>query len=250
MEQLKDEKKKDEPKDKPKDKVKIDKKAKNKATGTGSDAEPPGAGMMAALGNLSQKAPATNIVAAVSNLDAVRVPGGKARFKISGVVTKLPTSSVMFSRGAGVGVKADIDLLRGGKGRGAAGVGPGALTGGTTGKRGVGGVVFQAPKHKMKVQGTLSREAIAAVVNQHLREIQYCYEKNLLLAPNLSGKVVMEWTISVAGSVSVVKTQTNTMATPAVAMCISAKIKSWIFPKPKGGVVIVSYPFIFDRVGF
>jgi len=207
--------------------------------------------MMAALGNLNQKKSNTNIVAAVSNLDAVRVPGGRSRYKVSGLVTKLPTSSVVVSRGRGVGVKAGIDLLRGGKGRGGkAGIGPGALGGGKIGRRKVGGVVFKAPKRKMRVRGHLSREAIAKVVRKHLREVQYCYEKNLLLSPNLQGKVIMEWTITLSGSVSVVKTKKNTMATPAVAMCISAKIKRWKFPRPKGGIVVVSYPFIFNSIGF
>ncbi len=205
-----------------------------------------GAGMLAALGNLQQKKTATNIVAAVSNLDAVRVPGGEARFKVSGVVTKLPTSSVLLSRGQGLGVKTDIDLLRGGKDS----IGPGALTGGMTGKRGVGAVVFKAPSHLMKVQGFLNREEIAKVVNQHLREIQYCYEKNLLLNPSLAGKVIMEWTITTAGSVSVVKTAFNSLQSADVAMCVSAKIKEWRFPLPKGGIVVVSYPFIFNSVGF
>jgi hypothetical protein len=190
-------------------------------------------------------------VAAVTNLDAVRDPSGKARFKVSGVVTKLPTSEVVMSRGSGVGTKMDIDLLRGGKGKGgAAGIGPGALTGGTTGKRNVGGVVFKAPTRTIGVRGQLSREEIQKVVAQHLREIQYCYEKNLLLNPNLTGKVIMEWTIALSGAVSIVKTATSTMQTPAVAMCISASISKWMFPAPRGGTVVVTYPFIFNQVGF
>ncbi|NOZ88182.1 MAG: FHA domain-containing protein [Deltaproteobacteria bacterium] len=210
-----------------------------------------GAGIMAALGNLSQKKAATNIVAAVSNLDAVRVPGARSRFKVSGLVTKLPTSSVVVSRGRGVGVKAGIDLLRGGKGRGGrAGIGPGALRGGKAGRRSVGGVVFKAPKRRIRVRGHLSKAAIAKVVKQHLREIQYCYEKALLMNSNLQGKVQMQWTISISGSVTIVKTKQNTLATPAVAMCISAKIKRWKFPKPRGGIVVVTYPFIFNTVGF
>jgi hypothetical protein len=232
--------------------TKMEKPKPTKRTGKPAPAEPAGggAGIMAALGNLSQKKPTTNIVAAVTNLDAVRVPGGNARYKVSGLVTKLPTSNVVFSNGQGVGVKAGIELLRGGKGNGAAGIGPGALTGGVTGKRNVGGVVFKAPARSMKVRGSLSKEAIAAVVKKHLAEIQYCYEKNLLLNPNLSGKVVMEWTIALNGSVSLVKTGQNTMNTPAVAMCISAKIKAWKFPEPKGGTVEVTYPFMFNTVGF
>jgi pSer/pThr/pTyr-binding forkhead associated (FHA) protein len=244
---------KDEPK--PEEKPKPDKKptkvAKKAKAGDGKPEAPePGAGMLAALGNLSKDKPQSTLVTQVTNLDAVRVPGANSRYKVSGLVTKLPTSNVVMSSGGGVGVKGGIDLLRGGKGSGAAGIGPGALGGGSTGKRSVGGVVFKAPKRNMQVRGTLSREAIAAVVQKHLKEIQYCYERNLLLNPNLSGKVIMEWTISTSGTVSVVKTATNTMQSPAVAICISAKIKTWKFPEPKGGVVVVTYPFIFNSVGF
>jgi pSer/pThr/pTyr-binding forkhead associated (FHA) protein len=248
-EEKKEEEKKEEEKPKEEKKKKKPKKRRKKGSGPGDQGG--GAGMMAALGNLSQKKPSRNIVAAVSNLDAVRVPGGRSRYKVSGLVTKLPTSSVVVSRGKGVGVKAGIDLLRGGKGRGGmAGIGPGALRGGKTGRRGVGGVVFKAPKRKMRVRGHLSREAIAKVVRKHLREIQYCYEKNLMLNSKLAGKLIMEWTITISGSVSVVKTKSNTMQTPAVAMCVSAKIKRWKFPRPKGGIVVVSYPFIFNSIGF
>ncbi len=241
-EKVKEEPEKEPDKEKPAKRPR--RRSKKKDSGGG------GAGMMAALGNLSQKKSSRNIVAAVSNLDAVRVPGGRSRYKVSGLVTKLPTSSVVTSRGRGVGVKGGIELLAGGKGRGKGGIGPGALGGGRTGRRGIGGVVFKAPKRKMKVRGTLSREAIANVVRKHLREIQYCYERNLMLNPKLAGKLIMEWTISTSGSISVVKTKTNTMATPAVAMCVSARIKRWKFPKPKGGVVIVTYPFIFNSIGF
>jgi hypothetical protein len=248
-EEKKEEEKKEEEKPKEEKKKKKPKKRRKKGSGPGDQGG--GAGMMAALGNLSQKKPSRNIVAAVSNLDAVRVPGGRSRYKVSGLVTKLPTSSVVVSRGKGVGVKAGIDLLRGGKGRGGmAGIGPGALRGGKTGRRGVGGVVFKAPKRKMRVRGHLSRDAIAKVVRKHLREIQYCYEKNLMLNSKLAGKLIMEWTITISGSVSVVKTKSNTMQTPAVAMCVSAKIKRWKFPRPKGGIVVVSYPFIFNSIGF
>ncbi|RME19033.1 MAG: hypothetical protein D6806_18985 [Deltaproteobacteria bacterium] len=247
----KEQEKKPEKKVKPR---KTRRRARNRGSGGGGKGGAGGGGgvgMMAALGNLNKNRPSTNIVAAVSNLDAVRVPGARSRFKVSGIVTKLPTSSVVLSRGRGVGVKTGIELLRGGKGRGGrAGIGPGALGGGKTGRRGIGGVVFKAPKRRMKVRGHLSREAIAKVVRAHLREIQYCYEKNLLLNPNLKGKVVMEWTIATSGSVTVVKTKQNTMAAPTVAMCIAAKIRRWKFPRPKGGIVIVKYPFIFNSIGF
>jgi len=35
-----------------------------------------------------------------------------------------------------------------------------------------------------------------------------------------------------------------------VVNCILGRIKSWRFPKPRGGEVIVNYPFIFKSIGF
>ncbi|MBN2498588.1 MAG: AgmX/PglI C-terminal domain-containing protein [Deltaproteobacteria bacterium] len=250
-EEVKEEEPKEEPKEKPKKTKQRRNKRQKKGSGGGGDGGSGGVGMMAALGNLSQKKSQHNIVAAVTNLDAVRVPGGRSRYKVSGLVAKLPSSSVVLSRGRGVGVRGGVELLRGGKGRGGvAGIGPGGLAGGTTGRRKVGGVVFKTRKIVRKGAGTLSREAIAAVVRKHLKEVQACYEKNLLLNPKLAGKLNMEWVISLSGSVSIVKTQTNTMQSPAVAICVSARIKQWKFPKPKGGTVVVTYPFIFNAVGF
>ncbi|MBW2703480.1 MAG: AgmX/PglI C-terminal domain-containing protein [Deltaproteobacteria bacterium] len=247
-EEKKVEEKKEE-KPKPTKKPKRNKRSKKKKGGDGGSGG--GVGMMAALGNLSQKKNSANIVAAVTNLDAVRVPGGRSRYKVSGLVAKLPSSSVVMSSGRGVGVKGGVEMLRGGRGRGGrAGIGPGGLGGGSSGKRSVRGVVFKSRRIKRKGHGSLSRAAIAKVVRKHLRQIQACYEKNLLLNPKLKGKLMMEWVISTSGSVSVVKAKVNTMATPAVAMCVQARIKRWKFPKPKGGTVVVTYPFIFNAVGF
>jgi hypothetical protein len=35
-----------------------------------------------------------------------------------------------------------------------------------------------------------------------------------------------------------------------VESCINARVKSWQFPKPKGGgIVVVTYPFLFKQSG-
>jgi hypothetical protein len=100
-EEKKEEEKKEEEKPKEEEKKKKKKPKKRRKKGSGPGDQGGGAGMMAALGNLSQKKPSRNIVAAVSNLDAVRVPGGRSRYKVSGLVTKLPTSSVVVSEWRG-----------------------------------------------------------------------------------------------------------------------------------------------------
>jgi hypothetical protein len=88
------------------------------------------------------------------------------------------------------------------------------------------------------------------VINEHIREVQYCYEKTLISNAGLQGKLVVEWAIDQSGSVSRVRQKMSTLQSPQVFECISSKLRRWTFPKPKGGIVIVSYPFIFNSVGF
>jgi hypothetical protein len=207
-----------------------------------------GAGMMAALGQLGKK---KGVAMDMTNIDAHRVPAG-GRYMVTGMVVKGPKREVMVSRGRGLGVRGGIDLLGGGKGRGGkAGYGPGELEGGPTGTRTVGAVVFEPPRRRIKKKGHLTREEIARVVKQHLREIQYCYEKNLLRNSKLKGKLIMEWTIVRTGRVGLVKTRFDSMRSSHVARCVSKNIREWTFPLPRGGgTVEVEYPFLFEQVGF
>jgi hypothetical protein len=112
-------------------------------------------------------------------------------------------------------------------------------------------VVFEPPKRRIKKKGHLTREQIARVVKQHLQEIQYCYEKNLLRNNKLKGKLIMEWTIASTGKVTLVKTRFNSMHSSKVARCVAKSMKKMQFPRPRGGgLVEVEYPFLFEQVGF
>ena len=77
-----------------------------------------------------------------------------------------------------------------------------------------------------------------------------CYERALLKEPGLAGKVVLEWTISTGGTVVSAKTKSSTLRNGEVEGCILRNLKTWKFPPAKGGVVIVSYPFLFNSVGY
>jgi len=46
------------------------------------------------------------------------------------------------------------------------------------------------------------------------------------------------------------KTKSSTLNNASVESCILSSLKGWAFPAPKGGVVIISYPFIFNSVGY
>lgn len=97
----------------------------------------------------------------------------------------------------------------------------------------------------MECGGSLPREAIARVINEHLSEVQYCYEMRLLQDPTTQGTVRLEWTIETDGSVGRIRQRSRSCSTHALATCIMQRMERWRFSEPSGGVAVVSYPFIF-----
>ena len=98
--------------------------------------------------------------------------------------------------------------------------------------------------------GSLDKELIRRVVNQHKAQIRYCYEKELVRQPGLFGKVAVVWTIKADGYVREASVKSTSMDNKEVGRCITQKIRTWKFPKPKGGgIVIVNYPFVLKTSG-
>jgi len=95
------------------------------------------------------------------------------------------------------------------------------------------------------IMGSLSMEIIRRVIRSHRDQIKYCYSKELTRNPNLRGKVAVKFTISPKGYVQQATVSQTTLRNAAVERCITQKIRTWKFPEPKGGgIVIVNYPFI------
>jgi hypothetical protein len=93
--------------------------------------------------------------------------------------------------------------------------------------------------------GFLDREVIQRVVRQHVARVQYCYERALTKNPNLGGKITLRWTITMTGAVSAAAVTGSDMDDAQMQSCIVNVISSMQFPAPRGGVVEVSYPFVF-----
>ena len=200
--------------------------------------------LLSALGgSLSGGAPTSAAAAATTNLDAVQAPrsGG---FKVAGMIGKMPGDGLRLAAAGGavgrIDTKSATELTKGGK--------LGKVEGNAPSGN-VRGVVTAPPARSVEVQGSLDRGEIQKVVNAHVHEIQACYERQLVHDPNLSGKVVAEWAIALTGSVGTVKIKNSTVRATEVSTCIQAAIKRWTFPKPKGGQVTVTYPFVFSTVG-
>lgn len=123
----------------------------------------------------------------------------------------------------------------------------------TKGDKGLGKVGLQDKKTTVKVDmlsPTVSdgydREAVRRVIQAQINQIKWCYQKELQKNPNLAGKVVLSFLIVANGSVQAPKVVNNTMPVEEVGECIAQKAVRWLFPAPpNGGVVKVTYPFMF-----
>lgn len=153
-----------------------------------------------------------------------------------------------------------------GTGRGGGGTGEGSIGVGGLGTRGRGGLEAgygrgvgdlgdrsgRIPKvvpGKAMVIGSLDREIIRRIIGKHRDEIKYCYEKELVAHKDLSGKVVVFFTIAPTGSVVQASIKESTLKNPAAESCIVSRVRKWTFPQPQGGgIVEVTYPFIFKAI--
>ena len=98
--------------------------------------------------------------------------------------------------------------------------------------------------------GRLSRAQILKVINEHVAQIQACYERVLARDRSLAGKITFDWVISPTGSVESVRVRSSTMSSTAISSCIMQEIRGWTFPTPEGGSVSVTYPYIFNAQSF
>lgn len=208
-------------------------------------------------GNEFIGAPRSGLFSAVAKLDAgvksgrvsgggggaVAVGGGTDAVGRDGVLGALGKASGRSGGGGlglgGVGTKGFGGGGGGGRGAGF-GTGIGEGLGEGHGPRqlafGTGGTV---------VRGGLEKSEIDAVVQENLSQIRYCYNLAVRADPKLQGKVITAFTIGASGRVVSSRIKSSNMGAPNVDSCISARIASWTFPKPRGGGEVgVTYPFL------
>jgi outer membrane biosynthesis protein TonB len=125
--------------------------------------------------------------------------------------------------------------------------GSGEIAGASTGtvgpERRVNAIVKTEPP---AVDGQLDPGIVAKEVRGRMAAIKGCYERSLKRNPNLSGKIVVRWTITAAGTVQGVEVDSDTVGDPEVVSCMKGLIGRWRFAAPSGGSVEVSFPFLFS----
>ena len=114
-------------------------------------------------------------------------------------------------------------------------------------RAGEGRTIAQVIGGSPAVKGSISKEIVRRVIRRHIREVKYCYEQQLIKNKALAGRVVMKFTISEAGRVASAASVSNSTGNGAVATCVAGKVRRWVFPQPKNGVAVVTYPFVFTN---
>jgi hypothetical protein len=205
------------------------------------------------------------LVGAVGLLGAMKgLKGGASEvFGPGGLGTGINNALGGLRSGAGQGDAQGVGGLGSrGKGAGGGGVALGMGGLGTRGDgRGVGGsggidlsgrgkTITKIVPGKTTVVGGLDKDVIAKIIRSHQNEIKYCYETELNKNPSLAGKVAVAFTIDPAGGVAEANVTETTLNSSSAEACMLSRIRRWKFPEPKGGgVVAVTYPWLFSPAG-
>lgn len=98
------------------------------------------------------------------------------------------------------------------------------------------------------IMGALDRSVIDSYIRRNLAKIRWCFEKELAKNDNIGGRIVINFTITGNGAVSTSKVHRTTMGNDSVENCIASTVRQIRFPSPKGGgIVVVTYPFVFKK---
>lgn len=197
---------------------------------------------------------------------------GSAKLKdaVGGVPQKLEKATAGAGPGGDAGSGGEV-LTNLGKGlkkttvgnTGVAGLGGKLVTKGTSGggKGGYGNTLVASGSGKgisaiavsssdMILEGGISRYAINATIAKYLNQVRRCYETQLKTKPALQGLVEMAFEINSTGMLNFARVNRTSLKDKPTEQCISSKMMTWQFPKPKGGVKVpVKYPFMLRPVG-
>lgn len=125
------------------------------------------------------------------------------------------------------------------------GTGQGYGVGG--GRGGLRGRTASTPSLRYGAQQVVG-ELDGAIVRRYVRRsnarLRYCYEKQLLVEPSLSGTVTVRFEIGTDGAVT---SSEGTGVNEEVASCMATVLRATQFPKPTSGTVSVTLPLALVR---
>jgi hypothetical protein len=104
-----------------------------------------------------------------------------------------------------------------------------------------------APREPMpRSTGRLPPEVIQRVIRQRADRFRACYEQARRTNARLAGRVTVRFWINRDGTVSGVSDGGSDMPDRGVITCVMRSVSGLTFPRPEGGIVIVTYPIVFS----
>jgi outer membrane biosynthesis protein TonB len=101
-----------------------------------------------------------------------------------------------------------------------------------------------------EVLGSLEKAQIREAIHQQRDGFQGCFEAALARAPGIHGEIAVKFVIEATGAVSKAGIAHSDVGDIDFEGCVAGVVRTLGFPKPKGGgVVIVTYPFLFKTSG-
>jgi TonB family protein len=98
-----------------------------------------------------------------------------------------------------------------------------------------------------EVRGELDKGLIDKEIKRHLGKVKRCYSEARRRSPGAGGKVTVAFVIDRVGTVARAGIKASDLHDPLFDGCVVAIFAPMTFPAPgRGGVVHVSYPFLFD----
>ncbi|MEZ4248673.1 MAG: AgmX/PglI C-terminal domain-containing protein [Polyangiales bacterium] len=192
--------------------------------------------LASALSDGPASAGTTDLAAVVSNIDAVRGDATSAALSVHGALASLG------DHGVNLASRASRDIATVGSAEATRNL-EGVRASGSGRARGR----VQGVRALANVQGSLSRGEVVEVINRSIGRVQRCYEQSLSSEPDLAGRVSFAWTIQPNGSVSGVRQAGGSLGSGRATTCIAGVLRGLRFPRPRGGPVAVTFPFVFQR---
>jgi hypothetical protein len=96
------------------------------------------------------------------------------------------------------------------------------------------------------MHGRMAPEAIQTTIRAQRARFSHCYEAGLARNSKLTGRLAIRFVIGIDGRVTSAALAENTLPDCEVTRCVRDEFRSFRFPAPQGGSVVVVYPLVFE----
>jgi hypothetical protein len=105
--------------------------------------------------------------------------------------------------------------------------------------------VYVPPEPGAEIPDSLGQSDIMQVVVANKPAILRCVTEQKKKDSNLSGRLVMRWTILASGKTTNISCQSDEFRSSYMAQCLSGLIRGWQFPRHRVQGEAINFPFTF-----